>query len=187
MPDTLTIAALSGSLRRASYNSAIVRALPALAPDGMQVTPLGSIGDFPIYSADIQSQGVPEAVTAMADAIRAADGLVITTPEYNYSIPGGLKNAIDWLSRLQPQPFAGKPLAIQSASMGMLGGARAQYHLRQAVVFLDAHVLNKPEVMVPQAQNRISEAGEITDTATRELIAAQLKAFAAFIDRHRVR
>jgi chromate reductase, NAD(P)H dehydrogenase (quinone) len=185
MADTLSVVTLCGSLRRASYNAAIQRALPALAPAGMQVSALGSVGDLPLYNADIQAQGFPAPVTAMAEAIRAADGLVIVTPEYNYSIPGGLKNAIDWLSRLPDQPFAGKPLALQSASMGLFGGARAQYHLRQSVIFLDAHVLNRPEVMVPQAQNKISEAGEITDAATRDLIASQLKAFLPFILRHR--
>ena len=183
MADTLNVVTLCGSLRRASYNAAIARALPGLAPEGMRIAPLGSIGEFPIYNADIQAQGFPAPVTAMAEAIRAADGLVIVTPEYNSSIPGGLKNAIAWLSRLPEQPFAGKPVALQSASQGMLGGARAQYHLRQSLVFLDPLVMNRPEVMVATAQNRISEAGEITDEATRNAIAAQLRAFAAFIRR----
>jgi chromate reductase len=185
MPDPLAIVVLCGSLRRASLNAAIARALPGLAPEGMRIAALGSIGDFPLYNADIQAAGIPAPVTAMAEAIRAADGLIIVTPEYNYSIPGGLKNAIDWLSRVQPQPLAGKPLAIQSASMGMLGGARAQYHLRQAVIFLDAQVLNRPEVMVPQAQAKIDDSGAITDAATRDAIAGQLKAFAPFVARHR--
>ena len=183
MPDSLTVVTLCGSLRRASYNAAIARALPGLAPEGLRVAALGSIGEFPLYNADLQAQGFPAPVTAMAEAIRAADGIVVVTPEYNYSIPGGLKNAIDWLSRLPNQPFAGKPMAIQSASMGALGGARAQYHLRQSVVFLDALVLNRPEVMVAAAQTKISEAGEITDEATRGFIQAQLKAFGDFIRR----
>ena len=187
MPETLNVVTMLGSLRRASYNAAIARALPGLAPEGMTITPLGSIGDLPLYNADIQAQGFPAPVTAMADAIRAADGLIFVTPEYNYSIPGGLKNAIDWLSRLPKQPFAGKPVAIQSASQGVFGGARAQYHLRQSMVFLDGWVLNRPEVMVAQAQNRISESGEITDEATRGFIQAQLKAFAEFIARMRPR
>ena len=184
MPDSpLTVVTLCGSLRRASYNAAIARALPGLAPEGMRIAALGSIGEFPLYNADVQAQGFPAPVTAMAEAIRAADGVLFVTPEYNYSIPGGLKNAIDWLSRLPNQPFAGKPMAIQSASMGALGGARAQYHLRQSVVFLDALVLNRPEVTVATAQTKISEAGEITDEATRGFIQAQLKAFGDFIRR----
>lgn len=187
MAETLSVVTLCGSLRRASYNAAIARALPGLAPEGMRITALGSVGDFPLYNADVQAEGFPAPVTAMAEAIRAADGLIIVSPEYNYSIPGGLKNAIDWLSRLPQQPFAGKPVAIQSASMGILGGARMQYHLRQAMVFLDALVLNRPEVMVAQAQNRISAEGELTDAATRDAIAAQLKAFAGFIARVRTK
>jgi len=178
-----SVVTLCGSLRKGSYNAAIARALPGLAPEGMRVSALGSVGDFPLYNADVQAQGFPQPVQAMAEAIRAADGLVIVTPEYNYSIPGALKNAIDWLSRLPQQPLAGKPVAIQSASMGALGGARAQYHLRQSLVFLDAHCLNRPEVMVASAQTKISEAGEITDAATREFIQKQLAAFAGFIAR----
>ncbi len=120
-----------------------------------------------------------------ADAIAAADGVVIVSPEYNYSMPGGLKNAIDWLSRLKPQPFAGKPVAIQSASGGALGGARMQYHLRQSMVFLDAHVLNRPEVMIGQAPSKVDAEGRLADEATRKFIADQLVAFAAFITRLR--
>jgi chromate reductase len=183
MPDSLNVVTLVGSLRRASLNAAIARALPGLAPEGMRIGALGSVGDIPLYDADLQAQGMPAQVTAMAEAIRAADGLIFVTPEYNYSVPGVLKNAIDWLSRVQPQPFSGKPVAIQSASGGMLGGARAQYHLRQSLVFLDAHFLNRPEVMVAQAPSKISEAGEITHQATREVIQTQLNAFAGFIAR----
>jgi chromate reductase len=181
--ESLRVVTLCGSLRRGSYNAAIARALPALAPEGMGIAALGSPGAFPLYDADIQAQGFPATVTAMAEAIRAADGVVFVTPEYNYSVPGVLKNAIDWLSRLQPQPFAGKPVAIQSASMGALGGARAQYHLRQVMVFVDALVLNKPEVMVAAVQTKVSPEGEVTDQATRDFLAAQLKAFGEFIRR----
>ena len=173
-----------GSLRKGSLNGAIARALPALAPEGVTVSALPSVGGLPLYDADVQAAGIPAAATALGDAIRAADGLVIVTPEYNYSVPGGLKNAIDWLSRLPQQPFAGKPIAIQSASMGVLGGARAQYHLRQVFIFLDGLVLNKPEVMVAAAHTKVDAAtGELTDQATRDFIAGQLKAFAAFVRR----
>lgn len=183
MPQPLSVVTLCGSLRRGSYNAAIARALPALAPEGMRVTALEGIGELPLYNADIQAQGFPQRVQAMAEAIRAADGVIFVTPEYNYSVPGVLKNAIDWLSRLPQQPFAGKPVAIQSASPGAFGGARAQYHLRQILVFLDAYCLNRPEVMVSAAQTRISEAGELTDAATRDFIKGQLAAFAGFIAR----
>ena len=172
-----------GSLRKGSYNAAIARALPALAPDGVTIEPLGSVGDFPLYNYDVQEEkGFPPAVTAMAEAIRAADGMIFVTPEYNHSIPGVLKNAIDWLSRLPNQPCAGKPVAIQSASPSLFGGFRAHLHLRHVFVFLDARALNKPEVIIPQAQTKIDAAtGEITDAATRGFLADQLKAFAAFV------
>ena len=180
----LQFVTLLGSLRKASYNAAIARALPALAPDAVTIQPLGSVGDFPLYNADIQADGFPDAVLAMGQAIAKADGVIIVTAEYNYSVPGVLKNAIDWLSRLPAQPFAGKPTAIQSGSPGLIGGARAQYHLRQILVFLDATVMNKPEVMVGQIMTKAdATTGELTDQATRDFIAAQLKAFAAFARR----
>ena len=179
----LKLVTLVGSLRKGSYNAAIARALPGLAPPGVMIEALPSIGDIPLYDADLQAQGVPAAVTALADAIRAAHGLIIVTPEYNYSAPGVLKNAIDWLSRLPSQPFAMKPIALQTASMGPLGGARAQYHLRQIFVFLDAQLFNRPEVMVGQAQTKIDAAGTITDKGTSDFLAGQLKAFADFVRR----
>ncbi len=180
--DSLKIATLLGSLRKGSYNAALERALPALAPAGMTLANAGSIRDLPIYDGDVEAQGFPAPVTAMAERLRAAEGILIVSPEYNYSIPGGLKNAIDWLSRLPDQPFKNKPVAIQSASMGVFGGARMQYHLRQSMVFLNAYVLNAPEVMVGQAQNKVdAKSGELTDQKTREFIGKQLAAFAAFI------
>ena len=140
---------------------------------------LGSIADFPHYSHDVQQEGFPSAVTAMAERIAKADGVVIVTPEYNYSVPGALKNALDWLSRLNPQPFAGKPVAIQTGSPGMIGGARAQYHLRQILVFLDGMTLNKPEVMIGQMTGKIDvDGGSIIDEDTAKIVGAQLAALA---------
>ncbi|HEX5958535.1 MAG TPA: NADPH-dependent FMN reductase [Hyphomicrobiaceae bacterium] len=183
MPRTpLNLVTLLGSLRKASFNAIIARTLPELAPEDVAITPLPTIGDLPIYDADLQAQGIPPKVVAMGEAIRAADGVIIVTPEYNYSIPGGLKNAIDWISRLQPQPFARKPVALQSASPGGLGGARAQYHLRQVMVQLDALVLNKPEVIVREVSAKVdANAGSLTDPTTRDVIASQLLAFAGFV------
>lgn len=115
----------------------------------------------------------------MGKQINAADAIIIVTPEYNYSVPGVLKNALDWLSRLPDTPVAGKPVAIQTASPGTIGGARAQYQLRQMLVFLDGRVLNKPEVMIGQAAQKIDIATRrITDNATREFITKQLTALA---------
>lgn len=178
----LRFVVMVGSLRRASFNAAIARALPALAPDGVSIELLGSVGDFPLYNQDIQEQGFPAAATAMAQAIRAADGLIIVTPEYNYSMPGVLKNAIDWLSRTPKQPFANKPVLIQSASQGVFGGVRAQLHLRHTLVFVEARAFNRPEVIIPLAQTKIDPAtGEVRDAAARGFIADQLKAFEAFV------
>jgi len=175
---------LVGSLRKGSYNAAIARALPDLAPEDVTVSALGSVGHFPLYDADLQAEGFPPAVLAMAEAIRAADGLIIVTPEYNYSVPGVLKNALDWLSRVDPQPLAGKPVAIQTASPGAIGGARAQYHLRQILVFFDAHVLNKPEAMVGHVADKIdADTLELTDAGTRAFLGGQIAALARMVRR----
>jgi chromate reductase, NAD(P)H dehydrogenase (quinone) len=181
----LTIVAICGSLRRGSYNRIVMEALPALAPAGMTIAEAPGLGDLPLYNADSQQQaGFPAGVTALAEAIRAASGVIVVTPEYNYSIPGVLKNAIDWVSRVPNQPFQNKPVALQSAAIGILGGARAQYHLRQTMVFLDALVFNKPEVFVTMAKSKIDEEARVlTDEPTREVIRQQLAAFAAFIAR----
>lgn len=179
---SLHFVVLVGSIRKGSYNAAIARALQGLVSSNVSIDILPSVGLLPIYDADLQAEGFPEAVTELGTAIKAADGLVIVTPEYNYSVPGGLKNAIDWVSRLPSKPIAAKPVLIQSASMGVFGGVRAQYHLRQIMVFLDAYVMNTPEVMVGQAQNKIdATTGELTDQGTRDFIAGQLKTFEAFI------
>jgi chromate reductase len=170
-----------GSLRKASFNAAIARALPALAPDGVTIEPLPSVGGFPLYNHDGQDKGFPPIVTTAAEAIRKADGVIIVTPEYNHSIPGVLKNAIDWISRLPNQPFGGKPIALETSSPSLFGGLRAQLHLRHVFVYLDGRVLNKPEVIIAQVNTKIdSAAGELTDPATRGFIADQLKAFADF-------
>jgi chromate reductase, NAD(P)H dehydrogenase (quinone) len=170
-----------GSLRKGSFNAAIARALPALAPEGVTIEALPSVGEFPLYDHDLQDSGFPPIVASTAETIRKADGVVIVTPEYNHSIPGVLKNAIDWISRLPNQPFAGKSIALESSSPSLFGGVRAQLHLRHVFVYLDGRVLNKPEVIIPQVNTKIDAAtGELTDPATRGFIADQLNAFAAF-------
>jgi chromate reductase len=178
---TLSLISVCGSLRKGSLNAAIQRSLPELAPEGLAITTWSGIGEMPLYNADVQAAGFPKVVTDMADAIRKADGLIFCSPEYNYSIPGVLKNAIDWLSRLKDQPFAGKPVLIQSASQGVLGGARMQYHLRQVMVFVEALVFNRPEVMVGAAQNKVDAELKLTDAATRDFIKQQLAGFEGFI------
>jgi chromate reductase len=184
--DVLTIC---GSLRESSYHRIVMNALAGLAPEGMRIAEAPAYREFPLYDWDIQnSSGFPPAVKALADAIRAADGVIFVTPEYNFGIPGPLKNAIDWVSRVERQPFAGKPVALQSASPGPLGGARVQYDLRRSMVFLDALTLNKPEIFIGNCTERIDgTTGLITDEPTREFIRRQLAAFAEFISVHGLR
>jgi chromate reductase len=179
----LDVVVICGSLREGSYNAMVAQSLPELAPDDMAIRLAPSFEEFPLYNADIQnSSGFPSEVTDFADAIRDADGIVVVTPEYNFSIPGGLKNALDWVSRLDAQPFANKPVAIQSASPSPLGGGRVQYHLRQLMVFLDALVLNKPEIFVSDVAAKVDETtGELTDETTKKFLRQQLEAFAKFI------
>ncbi len=177
----LTLVSICGSLRKGSFNAAVQRSLPDLAPSGVTITALSGIGDMPLYNGDVQAEGFPKPVTDMADAIRKADGVIFCSPEYNYSVPGVLKNAIDWISRLPNQPFANKPVLIQSASQGVFGGARMQYHLRQILVFVEALVFNRPEVTVAQAQNKVDQDVKLTDQATRDFIKTQLAAFEKFV------
>ena len=175
----LKVLALSGSLRKGSYNTAALRAAQELAPEGMQID-IASIADIPFYNGDVQAEGFPAPVTALGERIRAADALLFGSPEYNYSVPGVLKNAIDWISRLPDQPFAGKPVAMIGASQSLLGAARAQYHLRQTFVFVDALPVNKPEVFITLAQNKFDQAGRLTDQPTRDFIRKLLEALAAW-------
>jgi chromate reductase len=180
----MTVLGLSGSLRQKSFNSALLRAAIALVPPGMTITP-GSFAPFPLYNADVQAKGFPEPVQTLAKQIRDADAVLIVSPEYNYSIPGGLKNAIDWVSRVDKQPFDGKLIAIMGASPGRIGTARMQYHLRQSFVFLNSIVLNRPEVMVANATAMFDDQGNLTDEATRKLVGDLLKALAgAVADQH---
>jgi chromate reductase, NAD(P)H dehydrogenase (quinone) len=183
---TFSVISICGSLRKGSYNRIVMNALPALAPEGMKITEAPAFNEFPLYNADVQnSTGFPAPVQKLADAIRAADGVIFNTPEYNFGIPGGLKNAIDWVSRVQNQPFVGKPIALQSASPGPLGGGRVQYDMRRAMVFLDALTLNKPEIFIGNCAQRIDDkTGKITDETTIGFIKQQLAAFAKFIAAH---
>jgi chromate reductase len=173
-PETLRLATLSGSLRRASYNSALIRALPELAPPAMHFVSASMTG-IPVYDGDLEDRGVPDAVTDLHRAIRACDGLIIATPEYNHGIPGGLKNTIDWLSRgAMPHGLYGIPTAILGASDGMIGTTRAQYALRQTLAALNAPTMPFPQVLVSHAERKIDGAGVLHDEATREFMRAWL-------------
>jgi chromate reductase, NAD(P)H dehydrogenase (quinone) len=185
MADALNVITVCGSLRKGSFNAALARSLPALAPSGLKIVPGPGFGSFPLYDFDIQHEkGFPDDVTGFANAIRAADGLIIVSPEYNWSIPGGLKNAIDWVSRMKEQPFAGKPVALQSVSPSLLGGSRMQYHLRQSLTSVDALLLGRPEVIVTFAPQKFDEkTHQIKDQPTIDIIKQQLAGFEAFIRR----
>jgi chromate reductase len=183
MADKLNVITIVGSLRKGSFNAALARQLPKWAPEGMTISPSPSWAGFPIYNADDQNEkGFPADVEALSEAVRKADGVIFVTPEYNYSIPGGLKNAIDWISRIKDQPFAGKPVAIQSVTGGPLGGGRMQYHIRQACVFLDALAFTKPEIFVGMANSKFDEKTlEFKDEAGIKFITQQLAGFEKFI------
>jgi chromate reductase, NAD(P)H dehydrogenase (quinone) len=168
MSEPIKVAAFCGSLRKASFNRLALNAFIERVPAGMTVETI-EIGDWPLYDADLQAKGFPDKVQAAQQTLVAADAIVIASPEYNYSVPGVLKNALDWLSRMQPQPFAGKTVAILGASQGLLGTARMQYHLRQILVFLDAFALNRPEVMIGQAQNKFKD-GKLEDEMTSKML-----------------
>lgn len=172
---TLRFLGISGSLRAGSFNTAALRAAAELAPAGVSIE-LCSIRDIPLYDDDVRAAGIPASVAAVQAAIAAADAVLIATPEYNFSVAGVLKNAIDWVSRTQPQPFVHKPVGIIGASAGAAGTARAQYDLRKSFLFMDAYVLNKPEVMIAAAQTRFDSDGRLTDEATRTFLAAMLGA-----------
>ncbi len=151
----------------------------------MIFTEAPSYRGFPLYDADVQANGgFPADVTALGDAIRAADGVIIVSPEYNWSIPGALKNAIDWMSRLPDQPFKEKPVLIQSVTGGPLGGARMQYHLRMALTFLNAFIFGTPEVFVGMGPTKFDEKTmALIDEPTRKIVAVQLAAFETFATR----
>jgi chromate reductase, NAD(P)H dehydrogenase (quinone) len=183
--ETLNVLCICGSLRKASYNRMVMNALPALAPAHMKFSEAPPFSEFPLYNADMQeASGIPPVVQKLVDAVRTADGVIFNSPEYNFSIPGGLKNAIDWVSRAPDQPFTGKPVAIQSATAGALGGGRMQYDLRRAMQFMDAVTLGKPEIFIGNCMQKIdAKTGKITDEPTVGFIRAQLAAFAKFIER----
>ncbi len=178
------IVGLSGSLRAGSLNTKLLHAAAHLAPSAMFFE-VRTLEDVPLYSGDLEAESMPAAAVALGAAIAAADAVVIASPEYNYSLPGVLKNGIDWLSRLDHKPFAGKPLAIMGVSPGRFGTARMQYHLRQVLLFTEARVLAKPEVMLGGGDKLFDDAGRLADEAAADLVRRQLEVLAAGIDEAR--
>jgi chromate reductase len=177
MTDTLKVLAFSGSLREKSYNTALVREARRLAPAGMAID-VASIRDVPLYDADLEAGGFPAAVTTLSRKVQDADALLIATPEYNFSIPGVLKNVIDWLSRPPlDKALAGKPVAIVGAG-GRLGSARAQYHLRQVCGCLSMLPVPRPELFVLNAWEKFDEQGRLKDEAVARQVTELLTALA---------
>ncbi len=182
MSRPVTILGFAGSLRKGSYNRMLLRNAAQMVPEDARME-IFDLDGIPGYNQDLEPNRPPK-VTEFKEKIRAADALLIVTPEYNYSIPGVLKNAIDWASRPpDDNVFKGKPVALMSASTGMLGGARAQYHLRQTFVFLDMHPINKPEIFITFADKKFDANGKCNDEKTLELMATLLKTLVTWAKR----
>lgn len=165
----MKILGISGSLRQGSYNSMALRAARKLAPAGMEIT-IADIGRIPMFNDDVRLAGEPAPVAELKAQVRAADAVLLVSPEYNFSVPGVLKNTLDWLSRPPEPPFDGKAVAIMGASGGPLGTARGQYHLRQVLVYMNTFTVNKPEVFIGNAQTKFDANGELTDETTAKFI-----------------
>ena len=170
-----TIAVLLGSHRKGSLNQRLFKAVSHLTQGEADLTAIDGMRDLPLYSQEIEERGMPDLVTSMAHQLRSANAIMIISPEYNYSIPGPLKNQIDWLSRVENQPLDGKPVSLMSASPSPMGGIRAQYHLRDVLVALGGRVTNRPEVAIAHAQDRLSDDGRITHDATQEVVKNHLQ------------
>ena len=174
MIEQIRILGIAGSLRKQSYNRGVLQAATELVPDGA-VIEIFEIDGLPGFNQD-DEQSPPAKVTELKQRIREADAVLFVTPEYNYSVPGVLKNAIDWASRpYGDSAWTGKPAAIMGASIGAIATARAQYHLRQIMVFLNMFPLNQPEVMIGNCADKFNENGELTDETTKEFIRDQLQ------------
>lgn len=167
---------ISGSLRKGSYNTLLLRVARDLAPDGVEVDIYDGLGDIPLYNDDVRAQGEPEPAHRLRQAIVEADGVLIATPEYNWSVPGVLQNAIDWVSRpAGHSAFRNKVVAIMGASTSMVGSLRAQLQLRQVLRTVDAITVPKPEVLVSFANTKFDQDGELTDETARQLLSTLLE------------
>ena len=182
----LKILGICGSLRKASLNMAALRACSELLPAGMALE-IGSIADLPMFNQDVLDQGMPAPVKRFRDQVAAADGLLIASPEYNFSIPSPLKNAIDWGSRAPSQVFHEKPVAIFTVAPGPVGGTRAQYDLRRVLSQLWGHVLPRPEVFITHAAGKFDAQGRLTDETSRKFLGDLLAGFAPWIARMKPR
>jgi len=176
----MKILGIGGTLRKGSYSRALLLEAQKLAPEGI-VIELTDIGDFPLYNPDIV---LPDNVQKFKKDIEEADAVLFSTAEYNYSIPGSLKNAIDWASRpYGNNSWEEKPAAIMSESMGMLGGIKAQLHLRQIMLAINVYFLNRPEVIVPNVKEKFDDEGNLIDEHTKEKIKELLEALIKWVEK----
>jgi chromate reductase len=179
----VSVLGICGSTRKASMNRALLVSVGECLPEGTGFSLYDSLETLPIFNSDLAD---PPSVVALKAAITAADGVIISVPEYNYSIPGGLKNALDWVSRPPASsPLRGKPVGLVGAASGMSGTIRAQTHMRQMLVYSDSPCMNQPEVLIPRAQDRFVD-GTLTDESTRQLLVRFGAAFAAFVRRNKI-
>ena len=182
----LKVLGICGSLRKASFNMAALRACGEMMPEGMSLT-IARIDDIPIFNQDVFDAGLPESAKRFRAEVTAADGLLIASPEYNFSLSAALKNAIDWGSRPPNQVFQDKPVAIFSASGGPMGGARVQYDLRRILGQLWAHVLPRPEVFIGSSPSKFDAQGRLTDETTRKFLTDLVVGFKTWIERMQVK
>jgi chromate reductase, NAD(P)H dehydrogenase (quinone) len=182
MSNVLRVLGIPGSLRKNSYNKAALRAAQELVPEGMMLE-IYDLSSLPLYNIDLESGGYPKPVQEFRESIAASDALLIATPEYNFSIPGVLKNAFDWASRNPNSPLQQKPVAVMGASTGLTGTARAQMHLQQVFLYNNMFMLNKPHVYISRAVEKFDANGKLIDETTRNIIRDQLVALAAWTRR----
>ena len=181
MADRIEVLGFAGSLRKASYNRALLRAAAEHAPEGLHIT-VFDLDDVPLYNGDVEAAGDPPGVTAFKQAIRAADGVLIATPEYNHGVPGVTKNAVDWASRpASNAALARKPTGIIGASPGITGSARGQSQLRQAFEFTNSYCMPQPELLVFRAHEKFDAEGKLIDQGTADFLRAYLVAFADWV------
>lgn len=179
--EALRVVGIAGSLRRASYNRALLCAAQQLAPPSLRIE-VEELDDVPMFNADLDDTDPPEAVARLRLSVHAADALLLVTPEYNHGVPGVMKNAIDWLSQpLRQSVLDGKPTGLMGASTGFAGTARGQSQLRQAFVLTNTPAMLRPEVLVGRAHEKFDGTGRLTDEGTRQFVASFLELFAVWI------
>lgn len=184
MAQKIPIAGISGSLREGSYNTATLRALKEIASDTLDID-IVTLEDVPLFNEDVEAQGWPDRVQALRDRIEPAEGIIFATPEYNYSVPGVLKNAIDWLSRPERKgPIFGKPAAIIGATPSMVGTARAQAHLRQVVFYNGMPLIADVEILVARAGEKFDDQGRLTDNETRDYLSSMAEKYTDWVRAH---